>query len=64
MHEHPPIGSEHEASKEAEAYDRWFRAKVAAALADPRPPIRHEEVMARCRSIIADAKERSRARSC
>jgi hypothetical protein len=39
-------------AEEAEAYDRWFRAKVQKALDDPRPGIRHEEVMAEMRAII------------
>ena len=27
---------------EAEAYDRWFRAKVQASMDDPRPNIPHD----------------------
>jgi len=41
-----PIVSEFETEEEAEAYDKWFRAKVEASLADPRPPIPHEDAMA------------------
>jgi hypothetical protein len=54
-----PIVSEFETEEEAEAYDRWFRAKVEAALADPRPPIAHDEVMAEMREIIADKASRA-----
>jgi len=39
-------------AEEAEAYDRWFRAKVQKALDDPRPGIPHAEVMAEMRAII------------
>lgn len=41
-------------------YDRWFRAKVQAALDDPRPAIPHEQVMAEMDEII---KNRGRAKS-
>ena len=49
-----PIVSEFETEEEAEAYDRWFRAKVEAALADPRPGIPHDEVIAEIDRIIAE----------
>ena len=48
-----PIVSEFDTEEEAEAYDRWFRAKVEASLADPRPPIPHDEAMARIRAKLA-----------
>lgn len=51
-----PIVSEFETEKEAEAYDRWFRAKVEASLADPRTRIPHDQVMAEMRAIIDNAK--------
>ena len=47
-----PIVSEFETTEDAEAYDVWFRAKVAKALADPRPLIPHDEVMAEMKAII------------
>ena len=42
-----PIVSEFETEEDAAAYDAWFRAKVAQSLADPRPPVPHDEAMAR-----------------
>ena len=36
-------------------YDRWFRAKVQAALDDTRPGIPHEEVMRRMNRVIERA---------
>lgn len=42
-----PIVSEFETLEEAEAYNSWLRAKVAKSLADPRPPVPHDEAMAR-----------------
>jgi len=44
--------------EEATAYDAWFRAKVEASLADERPPVRHDQVMAEIRAIIEQAKQR------
>ncbi|MGF6771970.1 hypothetical protein P3T18_004458 [Paraburkholderia sp. GAS199] len=56
-----PIVSEFATAEEAEAYDRWFRAKIARSLADPRPSIPHDEAMARIRSKL-NAKIRDRTR--
>jgi hypothetical protein len=47
-----PIVSEFETEEDAEAYDRWFRAQVEAALASTEPSIPHEEVMARLRAKL------------
>lgn len=51
-----PIESEFATTQEAEAYDTWFRAEVEASLADPRPPIPHDQVMAELRAIIEGKK--------
>ena len=50
-----PIVSEFESVEQAEAYERWLQAKVAASLADERPCAPHDEVMAEIQAII-DAK--------
>ncbi len=55
-----PIESEFATTEEAEAYDRWFRAKVQASLEDPRPSVPHDEVMAEVDAIIAEAEKRQR----
>ncbi|HWK47480.1 MAG TPA: antitoxin [Stellaceae bacterium] len=55
-----PIESEFATTEEAEAYDRWFRAKVQASLDDPRPAIPHDQAMAEIDAIIAQAEQRSR----
>lgn len=55
-----PIESEFATAEEAEAYDRWFRAKVQASLDDQRPSIPHDQVMATLREII-EAKRRAHA---
>ena len=52
MPEPSPIDSGFASAEEAEAYDAWFRAKVERSLADPRPPIPHEQVMAEMKALI------------
>jgi hypothetical protein len=46
------IKTEFATAEEAEAYDRWFHAKVQASLDDGCPTSPHEEVMAALRKII------------
>ena len=55
-----PIESEFATTEEAEAYDRWFRAKVEAALRDNSPTIPHDEVMAEIDALI-ESKRRAKA---
>ena len=57
-----PLVSEFATAEEAEAYDRWFRARVARSLADPRPSIPHDEAMASIRAQL-DAKIRDKTRA-
>jgi hypothetical protein len=52
MNEQSPIVSEFATPEEAAAYEEWLRVKVAASLADERPNIPHDEVMAEMREII------------
>ena len=47
-----PLVSEFKTLEQADAYDRWFRAKVAAALADIRPAVAHDKVIADVARII------------
>jgi len=56
-----PIISEFETEEHEASYNRWFRAKVAASLADPRPHLSHAEVKARTAAIIAQAYARENA---
>ncbi|RQS42799.1 stability determinant [Burkholderia sp. Bp8986] len=51
-----PIESEFPTAAEAEAYDSWFRAKVQASLADTRPSVPHDQVMADIEAIIRAAE--------
>jgi hypothetical protein len=56
-----PIISEFETEEQAEEYDRWFRAKVEAAMNDTRPGIPHDEAMARIDAAIKRAAAKARA---
>ena len=53
-----PLESEFASAEEAAAYDRWFRTKVQASLADTRPNIAHDQVMAEMEAIIQAAESR------
>ncbi len=53
-----PIESEFATTEQAEAYDRWFRAKIQASLDDTRPGIPHGQVMAEMDAIIAELEQR------
>ncbi|CAD6115694.1 antitoxin [Escherichia coli] len=48
-----PIISEFETIEQENSYNEWLRAKVASSLADPRPAIPHDEVMAEMENLIA-----------
>ncbi|WP_313475515.1 type II toxin-antitoxin system RelB family antitoxin [Stutzerimonas kunmingensis] len=53
-----PIVSEFETDEQASSYDRWFRGKVEASLADKRQAIPHDQVMGEAAAIIAAAEQR------
>ena len=53
-----PIKSEFATTEDAEAYERWFRAKVEASLADKRAAVPHASVMAEPDRIIDEAERR------
>lgn len=57
MNDQSPSVSEFETVEQAEAYLRWLQGKVAAARADGRPNVEHEEAMRQIRVII-EAKAR------
>ena len=54
MNEYSPIVSEFESAEQEASYLRWLEAKVAKSLADPRPPVPHDEAMARIRRKLAE----------
>jgi hypothetical protein len=51
-----PIVSEFETQEQADSYDRWFRAKVQAALDDPRPSIPHDDAMAKLEAMLEERR--------
>ena len=55
-----PIESEFATTEEAEAYERWFRAKVQESLDDNSTLICHDQVMAEMQALI-DTKQREHA---
>ena len=52
MNERAPIVAEFNSEEAAGAHDAWFRAKVAASLADARSVIAHDDAMTQVRAII------------
>jgi hypothetical protein len=54
-----PIESEFASTEEAEAYDVWFRARVEASLADPRPAVPHVDAVARIDRALAKSVSRT-----
>lgn len=55
-----PIVSEFDTQEQADSYDRWFRAKVQAAIDDTRPSIPHDQAMAMVQAILEE-KRKARA---
>ncbi|MFM9272218.1 stability determinant [Halomonas elongata] len=55
-----PRISEFETQEQADSYDRWFRERIQRSLDDPRPNIPHDEVMAKMKTIIENAKQRQK----
>jgi hypothetical protein len=47
-----PIESEFATTEDEAAYDAWFRAKVARAMASREPSIPHDTVMAEMQAVI------------
>lgn len=47
-----PLVSEFDTVEQEASYTAWLRTKVAASLADPRPAIPHDEVMAEMDALI------------
>ena len=62
MNAQSPIVSEFETLEQAEAYEAWLRAKVAASLSDGKPTIAHDAAMAQVRSIIEEIRAAVAAR--
>jgi hypothetical protein len=55
MNAYSPLVSEFGSAEEEAAYLKWLHEEVAASLADPTPPIPHDQVMAELREVIKQA---------
>ena len=60
--EYSPLVSEFDSAEHEARYTAWLQAKVAKALADPRPPIPHDEVMAEMEALIREMEARLQKR--
>lgn len=56
-----PLVSQFQTQDDADAYDQWFRGRVRQSLADPRPSIPHDQVMAEARALLAARRADRRA---
>jgi hypothetical protein len=55
-----PLISEFETAEQEAGHTAWLRAKVAASLADPRPPIPHDEVERRMTERLERMRQQRR----
>lgn len=56
-----PIVSEFDTVEQEAEYTTWLQAKVAISLADPRPPIPHDEVERRMAERLTKLHKRKAA---
>jgi len=55
-----PMLSEFETQEQEDSYTMWLQQKYAASVADTRPNVPHDEVMAKARALL-DQKKAERA---
>ena len=53
--------SEFDTQSQADTYDAWFHAKIAAARQSQAPAIPHDEVVARARARMAERMDKLKA---
>jgi len=56
-----PLISEFETEEQEARYDAWLTAKLTRSMADPRPRIPHDEVMAEMKALIERKARQQRA---
>jgi hypothetical protein len=61
MNKYSPLISEFGSAEEEAAYLAWLKNKVEASLADPRPSISHDEVMAEIDALLETKKAKRSA---
>ncbi|MFC0268517.1 type II toxin-antitoxin system RelB family antitoxin [Kushneria aurantia] len=54
----PSTDSEFATREQADSHDRWFRARVQAALESDKPRLPHDEAMGRVERLIAERRRR------
>lgn len=57
-----PIESEFGTQQEAQAHDAWFRSRVLESMADTRPAVPHDQIVAETEAIIQAAEQRQSVR--
>ncbi|WP_151974296.1 type II toxin-antitoxin system RelB family antitoxin [Erythrobacter sp. EC-HK427] len=63
MSKYSPLISEFSSAEEEAAYEAWLKQKVEASLADPRPSIPHDEVIAEIDTMLEAKKAKQAAES-
>jgi hypothetical protein len=61
MNKYSPLVSEFGSAEEEAAYLEWLKRKVEESLADPRPSIPHDEVMAEIDALLEAKRARKAA---
>jgi hypothetical protein len=61
MNKYSPLISEFGSAEEEAAYNEWLKRKVEESLASKKPPVPHDEAMARVQAIIERAERRRKA---
>jgi len=51
-----PMVSEFETQEQEDSYTMWLQQKYAASVADTRPNVPHDEVMAKARALLEQKK--------
>ena len=54
-----PLVSEFKSAEQEQSYNVWLSAKVKSSLADPRPHIPHDEVMAKMDALLTQLKQKA-----
>ena len=52
MQNYDPLVSEFQSPEQEQSHDAWLQAKVKSSLADPRPHIPHDQVMAKMDALL------------
>jgi hypothetical protein len=59
MKNYDPLVSEFQSPEQEKSYDAWLQAKVKSSLADSRPHIPHDEVMAKMDALLTNLVQKA-----